>query len=350
MMHFSLLTSNRILYINLCLKLIPLFHAKGGFRRLRFFREKVNGNYLDNYEVDERNGVSDADSTESDVRCSEDRVRDNRGLEAASGVLRVGEDRCNEEGDDEDGDDPNNCSCSSRDGTHFQRNFDQNRQNNQYQNENKNNIYDDEASPSSSDREFRIYHFHEMSPVIESNNLSPPFMDAENKKIMRNKKKNVVANSTEECDKRVEKNDSTLMQQYAKDLYKDENKKNEGYHKSSRLKNDNNIYEKKNFHDIENCIKRQIIEIKKNQLFPELQEHLIRRYSYPHNTHATQTDAIENYFPMTERNTEFASNLGLNNAVSGADFQTSNPSFVAVKVIRFDKQKLGLIFSKVNIF
>jgi hypothetical protein len=294
--------------------------------------------------------VSDVDSTESDVRRTEDRVRDSRGLEAARGVLRVGEDRCNEEGDDEDGDDPNNCSCSSRDGTHFQRNFDQNRQKKQYQNENKNNIHDDEASPSCSDREFRIYHFHEMSPDIESNNFSPPFMDAENKKIMKNKKKNWAANSTEECDKGMEKIESALMQQYANDLHKDKHKKNERYHQNSRLKNDDNIYKKKNLHEIENCIKMQIIEIKKNQLFPELQQHLLRRYSYPHNTHATQTDAMENYFPMNERKTEIASNLGIKNAISGADFQTSNPSFVAVKVIRFDNQKLGLIFSKVNIF
>jgi hypothetical protein len=350
----------------------------------------------------ERNGVSDVDSVESEVERSEDRMSDRRGLKTGKEGLRFGLSGDRFEGDDEhdrDRDDdallPQNNSM--RDDSHFQRYYDRNRQKSQFRND-KNEAFNYAQSPSRSrENEFKIYHFQEKSPDIDLNKFSSPFIDSGSKKRMRSDRKNRVVNGDVVLSDKMDRiKSSSIQHQYADNVYKDKNEKKEIHHQYQKLNNNNSInsnnnnnnnnlhynnnnnnnnddnnnnnnnnnnddnkdndnsnnnknYKKISFNQINKSLTTQIIEIKINQIFPDLQEHLIKRYSYLHNTHATQTDPIENYFPLSQRNTEIASNLGLKNTVGGADFHATNPpSFVAVKVIRFDNQKLGLIFSKVN--
>ena len=112
--------------------------------------------------------------------------------------------------------------------------------------------------------------------------------------------------------------------------------------KTVKLENDNNKFkiERK-----ENFIEENINKIKQ-KIFPELQDYLMKRnsQSLSNNTKSTQT-GDENY-SETVKDNFVKSEFCKQKVTEKAD---NIPSFSAVKIIRFDEKKLGLIFSKVRI-
>lgn len=148
--------------------------------------------------------------------------------------------------------------------------------------------------------------------------------------------------------------------------------------------NNTTIYNNKLNDDNNANISNHTEEIKL-RIFPELQTLLLKRYSIPHTTSATQTETHTYIHPqiMTEKITEnekikITENQNISIAekekkkgplfggvgiIGGKENQPGGnlpqhmkaglgceiiPSFVAMKIIRFDAQKLGLIFSKVH--
>ena len=98
-----------------------------------------------------------------------------------------------------------------------------------------------------------------------------------------------------------------------------------------------------------NLINENLDEIKQ-KIFPELQKYLIKRFSLSNQTVATQTG---NGFSLESLN----NNLAAQSAVSkseklreekGFEIIEKIPSFSAVKIIRFNETKLGLILSLVR--
>ena len=103
-----------------------------------------------------------------------------------------------------------------------------------------------------------------------------------------------------------------------------------------------------------------------NKIFPELQEHLIKRFSYEKINSSSQTDNNYNFnendtskkvldndtLILNERKTDFRSfnSVFENNEKEKINetFREINNRFVAMKIIRFDNDKLGLIFAKVR--
>ena len=108
----------------------------------------------------------------------------------------------------------------------------------------------------------------------------------------------------------------------------------------------------------------------KNKIFPELQDHLLKRFGNKKSTSSSQTEnSYENEAltqfpggtgfrflgPSEENNKNYGSieniqNVGNTNKTFGAPTNRSETSFLAMKIIRFDNDKLGLIFAKVRAF
>jgi hypothetical protein len=123
----------------------------------------------------------------------------------------------------------------------------------------------------------------------------------------------------------------------------------------------------KYFNEEKNEITNEINEIR-NKIFPELQDHLLKRFGNKKSTSSSQTEnSYENdtltpnsggtgfrlLGPSEEnnynnRNIENIENVGIVNKT----FREGNDktSFLAMKIIRFDNDKLGLIFAKVRTF
>ena len=101
-----------------------------------------------------------------------------------------------------------------------------------------------------------------------------------------------------------------------------------------------------------------------NKIFPELQEHLIKRFSYEKMNSSSQTDNScnfnENNMIVLNNDTLILNERKTDNRAYGSvfenneknkinqTFQEVNNRFVAMKIIRFDNDKLGLIFAKVR--
>ena len=139
-----------------------------------------------------------------------------------------------------------------------------------------------------------------------------------------------------------------ILKNEEKNLFNNEEAESEDYLNKEKEKISNNI----------NKIK--------NKIFPELQEHLIKRFSYEKINSSSQTDNNHNFndnntskkvldndiLILNERKTDFRSFGSVfennENEKINETFREINNRFVAMKIIRFDNDKLGLIFAKVR--
>jgi hypothetical protein len=147
--------------------------------------------------------------------------------------------------------------------------------------------------------------------------------------------------------------------------------------KSNNQKNENFQYydgeekceefSSKHFNEVKNKITNEMNNIV-NKIFPELQDHLLKRFGNKKSTSSSQTEnSYENdtlipnsggtgfrlLGPSEEdnknnRNIENIENIGNINKTFRDGNNQDKTSFLAMKIIRFDNDKLGLIFAKVR--